>query len=45
MIDRLHGVRYVSTLVLEQIDPELKTFFNVNNPIDLKKAEIMLRQR
>jgi molybdopterin-guanine dinucleotide biosynthesis protein A len=45
MIDRLRGVRYVSTLVLEQIDPELKTFFNVNNPIDLKKAEIMLRQR
>jgi molybdopterin-guanine dinucleotide biosynthesis protein A len=45
MIDRLRGVRYVSTLVLEQIDPELKTFFNVNNPIDLKKAENMLRQR
>ena len=45
MIDRLRGVRYVSTLVLEQIDPELKTFFNVNNPIDLKKAENMLKQR
>jgi len=39
MIDRLCRVRYVSTLVLEQIDPELKTFFNINNPIDLRKAE------
>jgi molybdopterin-guanine dinucleotide biosynthesis protein A len=39
MIDRLCRVRYVSTLVLEQIDPELKTFFNVNDPIELKKAE------
>jgi molybdopterin-guanine dinucleotide biosynthesis protein A len=45
MIERLRGVRYVSTLVLEQIDPELKTFFNVNNPLDLKKAESKLKQR
>jgi molybdopterin-guanine dinucleotide biosynthesis protein A len=39
IIDRLCHVRYVSTLVFEQIDPELKTFFNINNPIDLRKAE------
>jgi molybdopterin-guanine dinucleotide biosynthesis protein A len=45
MIDRLCRVRYVSTLVLEQIDSELKTFFNVNNPIDLKKAENILKKR
>ena len=38
MIERMHGVRYVSTLVIEQLDPELKTFFNVNTPFDLKKA-------
>ena len=42
MLDTLQCVRYVSTLVLEQIDPELKTFFNVNTPQDLKKAEQML---
>jgi molybdopterin-guanine dinucleotide biosynthesis protein A len=43
MVDKLHGVRYVSTLVLQQIDPELKTFFNINTPLDLKKAETMLK--
>lgn len=43
MIDKLHGVRYVSTLVLEQLDPGLKTFFNVNTALDLKKAEAMLK--
>jgi molybdopterin-guanine dinucleotide biosynthesis protein A len=44
MIDNLHGVRYVSTLVLEQLDQELITFFNVNNILDLKKAENILRR-
>ena len=43
MIERLRGVRYVSTLVLQQSDPELRTFFNVNAPLDLKRAELMLR--
>lgn len=43
MIDQLRGVRYVSTLVLQQIDPQLKTFFNVNTLIDLRKAESILR--
>lgn len=43
MVDRLRGVRYVSTLVLQQLDPELITFFNVNTPLDLKKAESMPR--
>jgi molybdopterin-guanine dinucleotide biosynthesis protein A len=44
MVDKLRGVRYVSTLVLQQIDPELRTFFNINTPLDLKKAEFMLRK-
>jgi molybdopterin-guanine dinucleotide biosynthesis protein A len=42
MVDKLHGIRYVSTLVLQQLDPELRTFFNVNTPLDLKKAEAIL---
>ena len=45
MIDRLQGVRYVSTLVLQQLDPNLTTFFNVNTPMDLKKAETTLAKR
>jgi molybdopterin-guanine dinucleotide biosynthesis protein A len=45
MVDKLRGVRYVSTLVLEQLDPELNTFINVNTAFDLKKAEAMLNRR
>jgi len=43
MIACLRGVRYVSTLVFRQLDPKLLTFFNVNNPEDLRRAESMLR--
>jgi len=43
VVDRLQGVRFISTLVLEQLDPGLKTFFNVNSVSDLKRAETMLR--
>jgi len=43
MIAFLKGVRYVSTVVLQQLDPKLLTFFNVNNPEDLKKAESIKR--
>jgi molybdopterin-guanine dinucleotide biosynthesis protein A len=42
MVDKLQGVRFVSTLVLNQLDHELRTFFNVNTSSDLRKAEIML---
>jgi molybdopterin-guanine dinucleotide biosynthesis protein A len=43
MIEKLRGVRYVSTLALQQIDPKLMTFFNINTPMDLKKAEQVLK--
>jgi molybdopterin-guanine dinucleotide biosynthesis protein A len=42
MLDGLQCVRYLSTLVLKQLDPELRTFFNINSPLDLKRAEQML---
>jgi molybdopterin-guanine dinucleotide biosynthesis protein A len=42
MIANLKEVRYVSTLVLQSMDPKLLTFFNINTPEDLKKAESML---
>jgi molybdopterin-guanine dinucleotide biosynthesis protein A len=44
MINYLYGVRYVSTLVLQQLDSKLLTFFNVNGVEDLKRAESMLRR-
>jgi molybdopterin-guanine dinucleotide biosynthesis protein A len=45
MIERLRGVRFVSTLAIEEFDPELKSFFNINTLLDLKKAEIMIKPR
>ena len=45
MLDYMHSIRYLSTLVIQEIDPDLRTFFNVNSPIDLKKAESMLKAR
>ncbi|HDI07894.1 MAG TPA: molybdenum cofactor guanylyltransferase [Candidatus Bathyarchaeota archaeon] len=45
MIEKLRGVRYVSTLVLRQLDPQLLTFFNVNTPLDLKRAESLIHAR
>jgi molybdopterin-guanine dinucleotide biosynthesis protein A len=45
MIEKLKGVRYVSTLVIQQLDPNLHTFFNINTPADLKKAMAMVKPR
>jgi len=44
MIAHLRGVRYVSTTVLQQMDAELLTFFNINTFKDLKRAESFLKQ-
>jgi molybdopterin-guanine dinucleotide biosynthesis protein A len=43
MIEKLRGVRYVSTLVIQQLDPDLHTFFNINTPADLKRAMAMVK--
>jgi len=45
MIEGMRGVRYVSTLVIQELDPEFRTFFNVNTPLDLKRAEVMVKPR
>ncbi|MCJ7613687.1 molybdenum cofactor guanylyltransferase [Candidatus Bathyarchaeota archaeon] len=43
MIEKLQGVRYISTMLLEQLEPGLGTFFNVNTPQDLQKVESFLK--
>jgi molybdopterin-guanine dinucleotide biosynthesis protein A len=43
VIASLKGVRYVSTIILQQLDPKLLTFFNINNPRDLRRAESILK--
>ncbi len=45
VIGKLRGVRYVSTLVIEQLDPDLKTFFSIRTPLDLKKALAMVKTK
>lgn len=45
IVEKLRGVRYVSTLVVEQLDPDLRTFFRVNTPLDLKKAASMTKPK
>ena len=45
LVDRLRGVRFMSTMVIEQLDPDFKTFFRIITPLDLKKAVIMLKPR
>ena len=42
MILHMMRVRYISTMVLRQMDPKLLTFFNINTPEDLKRAESIL---
>lgn len=41
MVAHLRGIRYVSTLVLQQYDEKLTTFLNINTVADWKKAESM----
>jgi molybdopterin-guanine dinucleotide biosynthesis protein A len=43
LIEKLQGVRYISTIAIQQLDPELLTFFNVNTPADLNKAMTMIK--
>ena len=45
MVDKLRGVRYLSTLVIEQIDPEFRSFFTAITPADLRKASAMSKPK
>jgi molybdenum cofactor guanylyltransferase len=45
LIGNLGGVRYISTLAIQEFDPELKTFFTVNTPLDLKMAETLTKEK
>jgi molybdopterin-guanine dinucleotide biosynthesis protein A len=45
MVCKLRGVRYLSTLVIEQLDPDFRSFFRVNTPLDLRKAAAMAKPR
>ena len=45
MVEKLQGVRYLSTLVIEQIDPEFRSFFTATTPADLRKVSAMSKHQ
>jgi molybdopterin-guanine dinucleotide biosynthesis protein A len=45
LVEKLRCVRYLSTMVVEQLDPELKTFFRIITPLDVKKAAVLSKPR
>ena len=45
VVGKLRGVRYISMSVIEQIDPELYSFFTVNTPMDFKRATVILQRK
>ncbi len=45
LVEHMRGVRYVSSLVIQELDPDFKTFFSVNTPLDLKRAAVLANPR
>lgn len=45
MACKLKSVRYISTMVIEQLDPDYRIFFRIKTPLDLKKAAANKKQR
>lgn len=45
LLDRLRNVLFISTAILEQFDPELNTFKNLNTPAELRELESILAKR
>lgn len=44
MIAHMQGIRYISTLVLQQYDTKLNTFLNINTVEDWRRAESILKK-
>ncbi|MCL1970017.1 MAG: NTP transferase domain-containing protein [Candidatus Bathyarchaeota archaeon] len=45
LIESLRGVRYISKMIAEQMDPDLHSFFSVNSLLDLKRATVILQRK
>ena len=45
LIKNLEKIKYVSTTVLQQVDSELLTFFNINTHEDLRKSKTIMEER
>jgi molybdopterin-guanine dinucleotide biosynthesis protein A len=42
-VEKLGGVRYISKMIVEQIDPEFHSFFSINSLLDLRRATGILQ--
>ena len=45
LVETLHSVRYISKMIVEQIDPQLQSFFSINSLLDLKRATLILKEK
>jgi molybdenum cofactor guanylyltransferase len=45
MVEHMRGVRYMSTMVIEQMDPELKTFIKINSPMDSNRLSDIHKEK
>ncbi len=45
LVETLRGVRYLSTMVIEQLDPDFRSFFTVTTPVALKRAIAMAKPK
>jgi molybdopterin-guanine dinucleotide biosynthesis protein A len=45
MVERLRGVRYLSTMVIEQLDPDFRSFFKATTPADLRKTSAISKPK
>ncbi len=45
LVEKLRGVRYLSTMVIEQLDPDYRSFFTVTTPVALRKAIAMAKPK
>jgi molybdopterin-guanine dinucleotide biosynthesis protein A len=45
LVDKLRGVRYLSTMVIEQLDPDFRSFLIARTPADLRKASAMSKSK
>jgi len=45
LVNKMRGVRYLSTMVIKQLDPDFLTFFKVESSLQLKKAAAIEKSR
>jgi len=45
LVEKLQGVRYISKMIVEQIDQELHSFLSINTQVGIKRATVILQEK